>query len=428
LKGRAAKLADVCGKGFVVSVLLLSTGALLPLLRGEGGASVPPVPGGPSIAPPAEGNDPMMQVMWTLVYALSLLLVVRSKKYLHIATRDKLLLLLVGIAVVSVLWSAAPEVTLRRSAALVGTTLFGIYLAARYDLGELLRLLAWALGIAALLSLVFAIALPSYGTQADYRGLVWRGVYIHKNILGYNMVLSAVVFLLLALGDRRYRWVTWSGLGLSASLILLSNSITSMITLLALLTLLPLFWSLRWHYSLAVSLYTIAVLGSGILIFWLASNTESVLEAFGRDASLTGRTQLWEPVLEMIWQRPWLGYGYGGFWLGLEGKSALVWNVSGIYADHAHNGLLNVWLDLGLLGVSVFTLGFLLTLLRALAWARLTKTAEGLWPLAFLSFMLLHNVAETSLLLTNNVVWILYAAVVLLTVRKPRDRRGQVLK
>jgi exopolysaccharide production protein ExoQ len=84
----------------------------------------------------------MMQVMWILVYALSLLLLVHSKKFLHIATRDKLLPLLVGIAVVSVLWSAAPEATLPRSVAIVGTTLFGIYLATRYDLGELLRLLA----------------------------------------------------------------------------------------------------------------------------------------------------------------------------------------------------------------------------------------------------------------------------------------------
>ncbi|CAA9319106.1 MAG: hypothetical protein AVDCRST_MAG93-5659, partial [uncultured Chloroflexia bacterium] len=134
-------------------VFFLSTGALIPLLIRQGAQGDQEL---------AQG-DPLSQVVWLGVYATtSLLIVTRWRRFLWVATRDKLLLLLVGLAVVSVVWSVAPAITLRRDVALLGTTLVGAYFAMRYEPGEQLRLLAWALGVAALLSLLFALALPSY--------------------------------------------------------------------------------------------------------------------------------------------------------------------------------------------------------------------------------------------------------------------------
>ena len=126
-----------------------------------------------------------------------------------------------------------------------------------------------------------------------------------------------------------------------------------------------------------------------------------------------------------------MGYGYGGFWLGWAGESAQVWLLRGAdKAWHAHNGLLNIWLDLGLLGVSVFVLGFLLAFRRAVAWARLTKTAEGLLPLVFLTFILLYNTTESGILSYNNITWILYVTMVLSMpvrgVRVPKTIYGDV--
>lgn len=91
----------------------------------------------------------------------------RWRQFINVLTRDKLLLLLVVVALCSLFWSVSPEVTLRRSVALVGTTAIGAYLATRYTVGGQLRLLAWALGIAALLSLVFGLLLPSYEISSD---------------------------------------------------------------------------------------------------------------------------------------------------------------------------------------------------------------------------------------------------------------------
>jgi O-antigen ligase len=394
--------------------LLASTGLLLPLLQAQNGTVVD-----------ASQGDPVTQAVWFLVYLVMFLLFLVQWRYLiSVALRDKLLLLLTALAIVSVLWSVAPDVTVRRGVALIGTSLFGVYLAGRFSEAEMLRLLAWTFGIAAVLSLVFAVALPSYGisqdpiTQGD-----WKGIFDHKNTLGKNMALGTIVFLLLAWSSRRYRWVAWTGLGLSLALLVLSNSATGLVIVLGVAVLLPFYRILRREIVVAVPLVLLALLLIGGAAAWLLlGNTETVLGLVGKDATLTGRTVLWSAVLDAIRDRPWTGYGYSAFWLGWEGKSAAVWLITGEQFYDAHNGILDLWLTLGLVGVSVFALNFVRAFGRAVAWARATGTIVGLWPIALLSFMLLSNLTEGTILQQNNLSWILYVATVLRVAAPLRSR------
>jgi O-antigen ligase len=396
----------VLAKGFVVfAFLLFSSGIALPLLRLESDAALDVTQG-----------NPIMQAMFAGVYLVTFFLVLmRWKRFVYVATSDKLLLLLVGIVLVSVLWSAAPEITLRRSAALVGTTLFGGYLATRYGLKEQLRLLAWAMGITALLSLLVALALPSYGISDTTSTMGnWQGIFSHKNSLGRSMVLSAMVFFLLAVRSNRHRWLAWAGVGLSCGLLFLSNSITGVLVALILLSLWPFAKALRYHHTIAVPFLITAGLLCGGAAVLLLSNAEPVLTLLGRDVTLTGRTEVWTAVLDIsIRERPWLGYGYSAFWLGWEGPSAQIWQVVGEQVVHSHNGVLDLWLNLGLLGVVVFVLGFSRAFIRAMARARYTKTAEDLWPLAFLSFFFFYNTSESMILVQNSIYWVLYVSAVL---------------
>jgi exopolysaccharide production protein ExoQ len=397
-----SKYLSTLNKVFVVVVLLLASGAFAQHLEPH--------------------TELILRPLWSGIYLITFCLVaVRWKQFtLVVGRRGKLLLILVGIAVVSVLWSAAPAATLLDSVSLVGTTLFGCYLAIRFNLGEQLRMLAWALSIAALLSLLFGVALPGYGISSDVLTPEdWQGIYGHKNHLGTYMTLGAVVLLLLIVSERRYRLLRLAILSLSLVLLVLSDSKTALVILLFLLLLLPLYRALREHHTLAVPFVTVGLLGGSMVVLLLLSNSEAVLGAFGRDLSLTGRTQLWAALSDMIYERPWLGYGYGGFWLGWEGESAHVWlatdqrfgEISAF--GHAHNGFLEVMVELGFLGVSVFVLHFLLSLARGATWIRLTDTVEGFWPAIFLAFMLLYNLTETAILEGRNLLWIVYVAVAL---------------
>ncbi|NEO91215.1 MAG: O-antigen ligase family protein, partial [Moorea sp. SIO3G5] len=183
---------------------------------------------------------------------------------------------------------------------------------------------------------------------------------------------------------------------------------------------------LRWRYDLLIpTIFAMTTFGGSVLI-WLLDNADALLGAIGKDATLTGRTELWPFVLDMIEKQPWLGYGYGSFWNGFNGESAYVWRAVLWPAPNAHNGLLDLWLALGILGVSIYLIGFSFSLLRAIAWLRVSKTSENLWPLLFLTYTVLANITETSVMIQNNIFWVLYTSVAL-SVLIPLERQPNIL-
>jgi O-antigen ligase len=82
----------------------------------------------------------------------------------------------------------------------------------------------------------------------------------------------------------------------------------------------------------------------------------------GRDAStadvgsLTGRTALWTELLTYVGARPLVGYGLGGFWS--PAHTAYIALALGWVVSHSHNGYLEVLLDLGLVGLTLFLIVF----------------------------------------------------------------------
>ncbi len=352
----------------------------------------------------------LRQVFWLGVYGTTaLLLMVRWQRAIAVAQRAKLLWLLLGVVLLSTVWSDAPSVSIRQSVALMGTTLFGIYLATRYRLREQLHLLAWVFGMAALLSLIFAIALPSYGLQ---NGQSWQGIYHHKNLLGRIMALSAVTFLLNAQACKSYRWLSWGGMALSVGLLILSNAKTSWALLAVSLAFLLVYQILRLYYKLAVPLLSLALIVGGGAFMVAIFQVEAVVGSVGKDLTFSGRTELWSLVVPKIQNRFWLGYGYGGFWRGWSGESADIWFLEPWLPKHAHNGYIDLWLEIGIIGLAIFAVGMLLVLYRATLWVSLTRTAEHLLPLAFLNFVLLYNLTESVWLLQNTFFWIFYVTTV----------------
>jgi len=222
-----------------------------------------------------------------------------------------------------------------------------------------------------------------------------------------------MAFFILAASSRNHRWLPWVGCAVALVLVLISGSTGALVLLLIFVPLWPLYKALRWRYTAAVPfLITAVLLGSGAVILLLI-NAETVLAALGKNTTLTGRTVVWSAVLDMIRERPWLGYGYGAFWRGVEGPSALVSLMTGADFSNAHNTILAVWIDLGLLGVSVFLLCLSWAVLRAITCARYTRTADGLWPLTYLTFYALNGLMEASAPEENNLMWILFVAVAL---------------
>lgn len=389
-------LLEHAEKSFTVLALLLFTQALL----------------NSSQYPWAGISSLLRGISWVGIYGTVFFLgTLHWKHLIRVATRDKLLLLLLGMALLSFLWSDMPGTAMKNAVSLAITSLFGVYFAMRYSLKEQLRLLAWMYGVVVLLSLVFVLLLPAYGVSGPF----WVGVYQQKNILGRQMIVSAIVFLLTAFDLKKYRWVAWSGFALSVILLLGTNSKTALVTLLAVMVLLPLYRALRWNYTIAIPIYITAILVSGGVAVWFLDNVESVFTSLGKDTTLTGRLPLWDVLSQKIFERLWLGYGPGVFWSESDSTSGYVHYVVEWQAPSAHNVYLDVWLDLGLIGLLLFVLGFLMCCLRAVAHARITKTADGLWPLAYLTIIFLFSPVQSLIPATHSIFWILYVTITLST-------------
>jgi exopolysaccharide production protein ExoQ len=151
------------------------------------------------------------------------------------------------------------------------------------------------------------------------------------------------------------------------------------------------------YLLVGVSILFVVSIAATIVVIW----PESVVYLLGKDMTFTGRTQIWSAALDAIAKRPLLGYGYGAFWLGLEGESYNVILAATWVLSQAQNGYLDVWLESGVVGLSIVLMVFgsairdgLGCLLRSRDRAQL-KVVE--WYLAILLLTMLYNLDESFL-------------------------------
>jgi O-antigen ligase len=363
-------------------------------------------------APPASNPfDSIMSLLQYGIYGATLfLLLTRWKSSLRTTVSSPLVWLLPGTALMSFLWSDFSAWSLQKAITTIQTTYFGMYMASRFSLKQQLQMVAWALGIVAVLSILFTLAFPGAAVEAGANAGALRGPFAQKNILARIGVLGAIVFLLLALDSRRHRYLLWGGFGLSVLLILLTGSKTALLLFLTVVLLLPLYSALRARDTILIPLLITFILVAGSIAVLVVGNWENILLGLGRDPTLSGRTDLWELAIEKISERSWLGYGYQGFWQN-GGGAEVIWKAEGYKPPHAHNGFINITLDLGLIGLFLFLLTLAVTYVRAIAWLRSGKTTIELWPIFYVTFFFMYNHSENTIISQNSIFWALLVAV-----------------
>jgi len=340
-----------------------------------------------------------------------LLIALRWKRFQHGLFAGKWVLAVSALAVASTTWSNDPTMTARRSLVLMGTTLFGVYFGSNFDLREQVRILTKTFGIIIVLSFYVVMMLPHLGINHDIHGGSWTGVFTQKNLLGKAMIV-AVAALLSA--KKIIPWpARFTFLFGAAWLLLLSNSRTSQLVLLAMLLFAPIYQLIRRNgmtvvipTSLAFGIALVAIAGIA------ATNSDSLLMVMGRNPTFTGRTEIWKAIWHAITKQMLLGFGFSGFWGGIRGKSADVILTLGWVAKHSHNGFLDIWLDLGVVGLCVFLASYFTALWRAMHLLRRQVGSEAFWPIHYLAFMILYHITEGPILRQNSIYWALYVSTV----------------
>ncbi len=362
-------------------------------------------------------SSPLAQVLWLIVYAIAAVIVARHReraRELFVSAWP--LLALVAVVACSALWSDDPSIVLRRAFGLAGTTLVGFSVAVRYGVRRFVTLLAIAAGIAAVFSLAVIFAVPGYGRmQVDYPG-AWQGIFGDKNRLGQFMALGVLAFIPLVRELRGGRRVAaFAGFAACALVLLGSQSLTAaLVAVLCSLLVLTLYAGSA-NRAAFVAFATVAIVAASFgTAMAFNVNLDAVAGAFGRDATLTGRTGVWPYVLGAIADHPYLGFGYASFWRPDGAFVQYIPTDLGWRPYHAHDGFLELTLDVGVIGLVIFAALLVLALVRALRRLHDTDAAFAPLPLAILVYYIAVNVTESAIAKYNELNWIVFVALFLM--------------
>lgn len=343
------------------------------------------------------------------------------------------------LAILSIFWSSYRLESIAGVAAQLATTFIAVMLAFVLSWHELLRTLAsamrWLLGVSYLFELIVAIFVreplmtwwmeqPEGKTHKILfwsRDLLFSGGPI-QGIVGSSVLFGFLALLALILFGVQLRAGLvrpvsgWCWVAVAALTLVLTRSATIWVALLAVLVVLAFaLWGRRLGQERRARVYWVA---GGLVAVALAAvlfARDFVFGLLGKSGDLTGRGETWAKVYELVEQRPWFGWGWVSYWptwvepfKGLDTKA-------GIAVMSAHNAWLDVWLQLGIIGVLVFAPIVFLTLQRV--WFRavdqprrgpgpaLTFATSALWPLLVFTALMVQSLTESRILIESG--WLL---------------------
>ncbi|RCW79649.1 O-antigen ligase family protein [Paracoccus lutimaris] len=312
--------------------------------------------------------------VWLLAYLLTALRIMAVwPAYFRLLGRNWPYLLYPAVCAMSVVWSVSRPVTAVGGAQLIMTALMASYLGWRFAPRKLVLILfATTLGgaTASALNLATGVFQPVF---SDVGGLL--GIYTNKNMLGHYSLVAMLIALSLILSTpgempRLARAIAVPALVLCAAMVILSKSMTAVVLmpcycgLILLLNRDRLPAAMR-HFTLMAMVALIA-LAPMILTIAGIDPMAALFAATGKDATLTGRTDLWSIGAHMIGQSPISGYGFGAFWVN-ERFAPQHFEVlrAGSSAPSFHNFLADVGIGTGLIGIAAILILVLTTLRRA---------------------------------------------------------------
>jgi exopolysaccharide production protein ExoQ len=347
-----------------------------------------------NIPPPIPGG-----IINALSYPfVALLVALHWKEVAYIATRNITLLIFLALAIFSIVWSADVASTFDINRGLIRTFLFAAYFAARYNLKEQMKILVWVIGIAAVLSLIACLGVPSYGIVEDG----WQGIFPYKNYMGRGMVLGGILLLTLTLDNPR-NWWYWIGFMLTLFLAIVSHSSTSILLLLILVVQMPLYALIKQQYKVRVILLSLLCVVIGAVVMVIVTQQETILvNILGEGTNFNGRTPIWTIIIDTVSQeRPWLGYGYGGFWTSDAGAYVIAntWaSDQGIIENfNAHNVYIETFTNLGLVGIILYGIVLVNVAIKGMILLLARKKIEYFWLYQFLMFVALASLADVGL-------------------------------
>lgn len=380
-----------------------------------------------------------------VVLAVASVLVLVRHRALRLDRVPWPLVAFLALAAASTIWSFYPLYTLGATITQLITTAAGLAIALVLSIEEIVVALARALRAILALSLLFELVValivrapvfPVWVTAEDRVDppmlLYWsrnlllegdriQGIVGSSSLLAMAALVGLIVFSVQLAHRSVSRFAGVASIVLAVLTIGLTRSATIYLGLIAVAVVLGAILVLRRISAPAARRRTYLALAAASVILIAAAITfrGPLLAAFGKNAELTGRVGIWEAVIGLAQQRPAVGWGWISFWPPwIEPFDGLV-TRAGVQQLHAHNAWLDVWLQLGVVGLVVFGALVVTTAIRSwlLATDRVIRSPHSRGEFSTLSLLapllltalLVQSLAESRLLLEGG--WLLLVVI-----------------
>ena len=344
------------------------------------------------------------------------------------------------LAFASLAWSAYPGASAFTLLGVVVCTFAGLFVATMLSWPEVLRALGaavkWVLGLSILFELLVSVVLRHpllpvtlIGTEGKHPALSYwsrnelftgdriQGIVGNANLLGVIALIGIIVFSLQLAGKTARGFRGWFWLGLAVLEFLLTRSSTMIVA--AAIAAVALAAALGFRHAASAAARRalslgVVVVGAG-LVLGATVFSRPLLGLLGKSSDLTGRLEIWDTVQSLAAQTPVFGLGFSSPWVPWVKPFDSLVVRHGVVQLQAHNAWLDVWLQLGILGVIVFAAVVFATLWRVwfLAVDRprfdlrddRPYTALSLLPLLIITVLIVQSFAESRILIESG--WVL---------------------
>ncbi len=367
-------------------------------------------------------GSPVDRVVLSAVLALGVIVLLgRAQQIAYFIRSNFPILLYFFYCGISVIWSDFPDVSFKRWFRAIGDVVMVLIVLSDPDWLAAVRRLFTRVGfVAAPLSILFIRYFPQLGRGFSRGGApTWTGVATDKNALGMLSLLVglASIFRFLQLYRQEKDTVKkrqFTALGtlivMTTYLLWEANSATAFACFflagipMVLTHLFP--WARRPAF---VHLMVIGALGISASALFLNVGSGMVKD-LGRNPTLTGRTDIWRNVLPMV-QNPVIGTGYESFWIGsrLERVERSIDQT----INQAHNGYIEIYLNLGWVGIALLAIVLIAAYRRVMSGLRLKTPLGSLW-LAYFVVASAYNFTEAGFKMMHP-VWITFLLMAMAT-------------
>jgi O-antigen ligase len=311
---------------------------------------------------PETSSSFINQFLYSGLFIISVIAIIpRKSEFYKVIMKEKFLFIFILFSLTSMLWSDYSFVTFKRIFQILAIYISIIcFLLYANSSEEILKPIKYILYPYLFLTIIVVFTVP----QARQGPIMWQGFTTNKNTLGQLGFISVILCYIIYKNEKTQlnKILAIFFIFLSVVITVGSHSSTSLIVVLFLIglgmltSLDSLFAKIRIGKTISIitiGTFVIFILGVMILDPTLES---SLPELFGKDTSFSGRTELWDYLLNIKQINPVLGSGYGAFWVPESERISGVYDIFLFLPGQAHNGYIDIFLATGYVGFIIMIL------------------------------------------------------------------------